>query len=78
MTKEPESSSTVAENEKGVGDSKKDDKTKKKETYGVGEGNGVSIKRQREPEKEEENEEEIDDTPPMYRLARGLFLKPEV
>lgn len=79
VTKETESSSTVAEKEKGVDDPKKGGKAKKEETDGVvGEGNDSSIKRQREPEKEEESEEEMDDTPPMYRLARGLFLKPEV
>ncbi|CAM9543146.1 unnamed protein product [Ectocarpus sp. 6 AP-2014] len=38
----------------------------------------VSAKRERETEDAAESEEEMDDTPPMYRQARGLFLKPEV
>ncbi len=42
------------------------------------EGTDAPAKREREPDGGQESEEELDDTPPMYRQARGLFLKPEV
>eukprot|EP00903_Cladosiphon_okamuranus_P016676 g15377.t1 len=45
----------------------------------VEEGADSSAKRERETDDGlEEEEEELDDTPPMYRQARALFLKPEV
>ena len=42
------------------------------------EGTDAPAKREREPDGDHESEDELDDTPPMYRQARGLFLKPEV
>lgn len=43
----------------------------------VEEGAASSAKRERETDDGLEDEEELDDTPPMYRQARALFLKPE-
>lgn len=41
-------------------------------------GTDASAKRDREIDEGPESEEDVDDIPPMYRQARGLFLKPEV
>lgn len=64
---------------------KVDTTTEEKEADTKPEANDVAeesktsaAKRERETEKGEDSEEELDDTPPMYRQARGLFLKPEV
>ena len=40
----------------------------------VEEGADSSAKRERETDGDLEDEEELDDTPPMYRQARALFL----
>lgn len=41
------------------------------------EGADSSSKRERDTDDGLEDEEELDDTPPMYRQARALFIKPE-
>lgn len=68
--------------QKKEGDSESDNKAKADTPeHGVSvakEAADVSAKRERETEDAAESEEEMDDTPPMYRQARGLFLKPEV
>lgn len=69
-----------AQNKGGITkDVAKTETEKKEETDSVAEeGTEASVKREREAEKDIESDEELDDTPPMYRQARGLFLKPEV
>lgn len=52
--------------------------TKQEASNVVEESKTSAAKRERETEKGEDSEEDLDDTPPMYRQARGLFLKPEV
>lgn len=61
------------------GDADKGSKADSGATAGIAEeGTDSPAKREREPDGDQESEEELDDTPPMYRQARGLFLKPEV
>ena len=52
--------------------------TKQEMSDGAEESKTPAAKREREMDNDEDSEEELDDTPPMYRQARGLFLKPEV
>lgn len=71
------------EDAKNVGDATKGvaeaETEKKEQTGGVAEeGTEASAKREREADSDLESDEELDDTPPMYRQARGLFIKPEV
>ncbi|CAM9679216.1 unnamed protein product [Laminaria digitata] len=69
------------EEAKAKADSTNEDKeadTKQEPSDGAEGSKTPAAKRERETENGEDSEEELDDTPPMYRLARGLFLKPEV
>lgn len=59
-------------------DRKVDGVTEEPAAKATEEGKDASAKRDRETNEGPESEEEVDDTPPMYRQARGLFLKPEV
>lgn len=76
-----EATEEVGEKKENAEDSPKVESGTSEEAKGVDEeGAGSSAKRERERETDDglEDEEELDDTPPMYRQARGLFLKPEV
>ncbi|CAM9269597.1 unnamed protein product [Scytosiphon promiscuus] len=78
----------VAQSEANIGDedegralendAKVDNATEEHAEQVAAEGVDALAKRNRETDEGPESEEEIDDTPPMYRQARGLFLKPEV
>lgn len=57
---------------------KKEAETKQEASDVAEESKTPAAKRERETDKGEDSEEELDETPPMYRQARGLFLKPEV
>eukprot|EP00904_Undaria_pinnatifida_P004618 jgi/Undpi1/14157/HiC_scaffold_9.g03808.m1 len=56
---------------------KKEAETKQEASDVAEESKTPAAKRERETDKGEDSEEELDETPPMYRQARGLFLKPE-
>lgn len=76
-------SEVADEDAQNKGDATKDvaktETEKKEQTGGVAEEcTDAPVKREREADKDTESDEELDDTPPMYRQARGLFLKPEV
>lgn len=69
---EDEGAAPRDESAKGNGTNNGDEKNDENE------GDDPKGKRPREKIDQEEEEEELEETPPMYRQARGLFLAPEV
>lgn len=59
-------------------DEKRESDANRKENGVAEKVSNTPPKRERDTEDGNDSEEEIDDTPPMYRQARELFLKPEV